>query len=216
MLITHRLYRVLYLLLGWALLSCGKNEPQEPVNTSGQVQRYPYRSAHIVYTYSDASIGTEETFIADYGNFEATYSDANVFNEVGVRPNKGVSIQRGPDLFQFERTVPQGRYIRIPFLDSIYQLKGNYPHYSVLVNKMLEDGMFQYEGTDIVCGLPAQKWQQVMGRMTLWIYNGLILKRAAMGERGIAVTTAVSVDTMKFVIPDSIHFQSLPPPVRGR
>ena len=113
--------------------------------------------------------------------------------------------------------------MRIPYFDSLYRLNKNFPHFSVLVNQMLDDGGFQLEGTDIVAGLPAQKWQQVMGRLTLWIYNGLILKRAVAGERGVAISTAVivdtlwQVDTMKFHIPDSIHFQSLPPPhVRGK
>jgi hypothetical protein len=112
---------------------------------------------------------------------------------------------------------PKGRKTTNQLLDSLYKLTSDIPSYSVIVDRTLEGGKFQLEGAEVVAGLPTQRWKQVMGQATIFLYNGIVLKRLIDGEKGaVFIQTAIKVDTLwkpdtnLFSLPKGMTFESGP------
>lgn len=180
-------------------------------------RRYPVKNVHIKYEITGDGIGIEDLYIADYGRYELVVSDYTSGITSMPRPNKYTIITRMADIYGITPDSSVGRKTHNQLLDSLYRLRSDIPSYSVIVDKTLEAGKFQLEGTEVVAGLPTQRWKQVMGPTTVFLYNGLILKRIVDGQKGaVFVQTAIKVDTLwkpdtsLFLLPKGITFESGP------
>jgi hypothetical protein len=193
------------------LISCSKMS--DPEETS--FKRYPFKSAHIKYEISGAGHGSEELYIYNFGEYELVVSDYVGALDGQPRPIKQSVITRAANVYVFSPGASVGRHILIRSLDSLYHLKNNFPSYTEALDGVLEQGKFQFEGSEVISGITAQCWRQVLGNTTLFFYNGLVLKRIIDGQSGnsmiqtaITVDTAWTADTSLFVLPSGITFQT--------
>jgi hypothetical protein len=180
-------------------------------------KRYPIKNAYIRYEISGDGQGSEDLYIADYGRYELVVSDYVSGISSELKPNKRTIITRFADIYSITPNSPVGRKTLNQSLDSLYKLTSDIPSYSQMVDKTLEGGKFQLEGSEIVAGFPTQRWKQVMGPTTIFLYNGIILKRVIDGQKGaLFVQTAIKVDTLwkpdtnLFSIPKGMTFESGP------
>ena len=204
---------LLYFFVAIMLSSCSKTT--EPVETS--FKRYPFKNVYIKYAITGDGSGTEELYIYNYGERELVKS--NYISTVGgqFRQNNQSVITRVGDLYIYVPGAPVGQHVHVRSLDSLYNLKENFPSYTEIIDSLLEQGKFQLEGSEIIAGVPTQRWKQVMGNVTLFYYKGLVLKRVVDGEDGtslvqsaISVDTVWNADTALFTLPAGMTFQNGP------
>jgi hypothetical protein len=201
------------LLFGLLAFSCSqKNELQET-----SFKRYPFKSVHVKYEITGDGVGTEDLYIDDYGRYELIKSDYISGITQQPTPNNHTLITRLADMYSTTPNSATGRTVHIRVLDSLYKLTTNIPSYSIMVERTLNDGKFQLEGTEVIAGILTQRWKQVMGPVTINLYNGLILKRVIDGQNGaVFVQTAIKVDTLwnsdtnLFSLPKGITFKEGP------
>jgi hypothetical protein len=180
-------------------------------------KRYPIKNAYIKYEITGDGAGSEDLYIADYGRYELVISDYISGISGMPKPNRGTILTRFADIYSVTSNSPTGRQTHNKPLDSLYKLTSDIPPYSFIVEKTLEAGKFQLEGSEVIAGFPTQRWKQVMGPTTVFLYNGIILKRIIDGKNGaLFIQTAIKVDTLwkpdtnLFLIPKGITFESGP------
>ncbi|HEY6172346.1 MAG TPA: hypothetical protein VIX80_08825 [Candidatus Kapabacteria bacterium] len=180
-------------------------------------KRYPIKNAYIQYEITGDGVGTEDLYIADYGRYEFVRSDYMSGISSLPTPVKRIIITRLADIYSYALDSPTGRKSHSQPLDSLYKLTSEIPPYSVIVEKTLEGGKFQLEGSEVVAGFPTQRWKQVMGPTTIFLYNGIVLKRVVDGKKGaLLIQTAIKVDTLwkpdtnLFSLPKGMTFESGP------
>lgn len=206
-------YLFVFVLLALVVSSCSNNDTASETS----LKRYPFKNVHIRYELSGAGKGEEEMYIANYGQFEIVRS--NYVGFLGQRsfPNVKTVLTRFGDIYITFPDSSTGHQYRMRSLDSLYKLKKDFPPYTEILDSVLEKGKYQLEGTEVVAGVLAQRWRQVMGNVTLCIYKGLVLKRIIEDQTGATlVQTAVvfdtlwNADTTMFSVPPSITFSKPP------
>ena len=193
--------------------SCSKSD--EPDNTL--FKRYPIKNVYIKYEITGDGVGGEDLYIADYGRSELVVSDYLSGMSSNARTNRRTILTRMAEIYAITPDSPVGRKTHNQILDSLYRLTSDVPSYSIVVDRTLESGKFQLEGSEVVAGFPTQRWKQVMGPTTIFLYNGLVLKRIVDGQSGaVFIQTAVKVDTLwkpdtnLFLVPKGMTFESGP------
>ncbi len=216
--------RLTFVLLVLAIVVSSCSNSENIGDTS--LKRYPFKNVHVRYVFSGAGNGSEELYIANYGEFELVKSNYVGFLGGRPLPNNRTVLTRFAEVFITTPGSSSGQQLRIRSLDSLYKLKADFPLYTEILDSVLEQGKFQLEGTEVVAGVTTQRWRQVMGNVTLCFYKGLVLKRIIEDQNGGAlIQTAVSIDTLwnvdtsLFIIPKAITFESnpaVPPPPQAQ
>jgi hypothetical protein len=189
-----------------ALVACNKNA--ETSKASPKLKRYPYENVHIKYEAKGSAEGTDEKFIADYGRYEAVYSEFLISTEQGTMPRKQMVITKEGDVYQVDLIRNQGKHAHVQVFDSLYKLRENIPTLEDMKTRLLTSGQFQPEGHELINGLLCERWHQAVGPITLFLYNNLVLKKIVEGQKGeyseftaTLVDTAWKYDSTKFAIP---------------
>jgi hypothetical protein len=210
---SSKFFVCIVIVMSIAISSCSQSGGADDAS----FKRYAIKNAYIKYEISGDGFGTEDLYIADYGRYELVVSDYLSGISSMPTPNKRTIITRLADIYAAAVDSPTGRRTRNQLLDSLYKLTSDIPPYSEIVDKTLEGGKFQLEGSEVVAGFPTQRWKQVMGPTTIFLYNGVVLKRVVDGKKGALFRqTAVSVDTLwkpdtsLFSIPKGVTFESGP------
>jgi hypothetical protein len=200
--------KILFCILPWIFaLGCKKNgEPfSGPPN---EMKRYPYERFHLTYEYSGDVRGTEEMFVSGYGKYEARYSKFDVLTPQEIHSSDNGAITRIADIYTIDFSKMLAIHEHSRSLDSLYHLEGSYiPSSKEYIEAEMKKKYFQNVATDIIEGKPALKWQEIDGHLTLWIWNGLLLRRHASSPEGSlemkikSIDTLWVVDTTKFSVP---------------
>lgn len=216
----QRFFILLVIVSGcFTIISCAEKSP----NDTQTFRRYPVKNVYVKYAISGDGVGTEEMYIKDYGLYELIVSDyVSGLASQQQRPKNQYTLTTGADAYMWKPDSAHGRMLRVKLLDSLYGIKENVPSYLDVMHKSFEAGMFQLEGTDMIAGLAAERWQQVMGPITVWVAKGIIVKRMVSGENGatfiqtaIMIDTAWTPDTSLFNVPSTITFEKIQPPPPG-
>lgn len=208
---TSKFFIFMALAIAFSVASC--TQSGGPHDTF--FKRYPIKNAYIKYEITGDGVGGEDLYIADYGRYELVVSDYLSGMSSQARTNRRSIITRMAEIYAITPDSPVGRKTHNHVLDSLYKLTSDIPPYSLIVDRTLEAGKFQLEGSEVVAGLPTQRWKQVMGPTTIFLYNGLILKRIVDGQKGaVLIQTAIKVDTLwkpdtnLFTVPKGMTFES--------
>jgi len=190
---TMRQVSAILVLLSLSLQSCKDNADAE----SEYFKRYPIKSAHIKYVITGDGDGVENLYFDDYGRYELIKSDFIAGISKEPKPVNQTMLTRLSEVYTMPNdTTSTPRRMKIMSLDSLYSLKNDIPPYSAIVNKTLEDGKFQLEGTEPVAGVLTERWRQVLGNTTIFLYRGVVLKRIFDSQNGaVFVQAAVEFDT---------------------
>jgi hypothetical protein len=202
------LSKILFCILpGLFTIGCKKSgEPfSGPIN---QMKRYPYERIHLTYEYSGDVRGTEDLFVSGYGKYEARHSKFEMFTDQGLKQSDNGSISRLSDMYKVDYALQKALHEHSRLLDSLYHLDNNdIPSPQAYLESDMKKNYFKSSGIDTVFGKPATKWEQADGIMTLWIWNGLLLRRHATSAEGSLdmkikeIDTLWTIDTTKFSIP---------------
>ncbi len=191
------------------LLVFGCKKTGEPVSNSiNDLKRYPYERIHLTYEYSGDVRGIEELFVSDYGKYEARHSKFEVLGPKEIHSSDNGAITRFADMYKVDYTQMQAAHDHVRSLDSLYHLEGkDIPTSQEYIEFEMKKNYFKNIGIDSVAGKPAIKWQQIDGVLTLWFWNGLLLRKHAISENGSLemtiknIDTLWTVDTTKFIVP---------------
>ncbi len=193
--------------LGLLVFGCKKSG--EPVSgSSNDMKRYPYDRVHLVYEYSGDVRGIEEFFVSGYGKYEARHSKFEVLGPKEIHSSDNGAITRLADMYKIDFTQMQAAHEHNRSLDSLYHLEGkDIPTPQEYIEAEMKKNYFKNIGIDTVAGKLTTKWQQIDGFLTLWIWNGLLLRKHATSENGSLemmiknIDTLWTVDTTKFIVP---------------
>lgn len=176
-----------------------------PINN---FKRYPYERFHLTYEYSGDVRGIEELFASEFGKYEARHSKIELFSTKGLHPSDNGSISRISDMYKVDYLLNSAVHTHINQMDSIFHLEsGDIPSPQAYLESEMKKNYFVKKGIDSIFGKLADRWEESEGKMTLWIWNGLLLRRHANSSEGYLdmkikeVDTLWSVDTSKFSIP---------------
>jgi hypothetical protein len=180
-------------------------------NYSGSLnafKRYAYERFHLTYEYTGDIRGTEELFASGYGKYEARHSKFDIFSPKGVHQSDNGSITRITDVYTVDYTLRSIAHEHVAALDSIYHLEADdIPTPQTYLESQMKKNYFKNAGIDTIAGKPATRWQQSDNQMTLWIWNGILLRRYVTSPEGSLdlkitdIDTLWAVDTTKFAIP---------------
>ena len=191
------------------IFSIGCKKSGEPF--SGQLnafKRYSYEQFHLTYEYSGDVRGTEELFASDYGKYEARQSKLDIFSPKEIHSSDNGSITRLTDIYTIDNLQKSVFHEHLSPLDSLYHLDADdIPSPQGYLESSMKRNYFKNTGVDSIAGKLATRWQQIDGNMTLWIWNGLLLRRHLSSSEGTLdmiiknIDTLWKVDTTKFSIP---------------
>ena len=196
-----------WVLPGLLVFGCKKSgEPfSGPLN---ELKRYPYERFHLTYEYSGDVRGTEEMFVSGYGKYEARHSKFEIFSDQGVHASDNGSLSRLTDLYKIDYVLRRALHEHSRPLDSLYHLNAdNIPSPQAYLESEMQRNYFKNSGIDTMLGKPATRWQHADNIMTLWVWNGLLLRRQTSSAEGSLdmkireIDTLWTVDTAKFSIP---------------
>jgi len=203
-------------LLSIALLAAGCKKEQ-PV-TPGEFHRYPIEHIHVHYIYSGLGRGTEDLYFDQYGRRETKYVNWEHIEEKALRPMIRLTISVGPDIYTCLLDRGEGTHWKDPQLDSLFHLSAaNIPSPEKITQTILSE-KGKLVGQDTVLGLKADIWKITGTPLELYIWKGVLLKRASVAAGDTVVVTAVSIDTVRrpnesaFVVPGGIKMRERPLP----
>ena len=192
-----------------ALLAFGCKKSGEPFSgPPNDLKRYPYERLHVSYEYSGDVRGTEDLFVSGYGKYEIRQSKFDIFTPKEVHSSNTGTITRFADIFTMDFSQMRAIHDHPRFLDSLYHLEGNdIPSPQEYMETDLKRNYFKNTGIDIIAGKPTTRWEQIDGNLTLWIWNGLLIRKHANSENGSLDMTIKNIDTLwvvdttKFIVP---------------
>ena len=117
-------------------------------------------------------------------------------------------ITKISDLYSLDNTHRVYVHSHVNSLDSLFHLDPNdIPTPAQYTEAEMKNNLLKNTGQDSVAGKLALRWQLTDGDLTMWTWNGILLKKlAGSGENNITMTiknldSTWAVDTTKFLIP---------------
>jgi len=201
-------YTILILLCANVIVSgCKKTgEPYSgPINS---LKRYPFEHFHLTYGFSGDARGSEEVFVAGYGRYEAQINKSEILTAKGVQSANHTIITRFADMYSLDYSRRNLQHIHSGYLDSLYHLdQSDVPSPQQYLEFEMKRNLLKNTGFDTVAGKTVQRFQLIDGNMTMWIWNGMLLRKYAGSQEGYldmkvtSIDTLWTVDTTKFTIP---------------
>jgi hypothetical protein len=189
---------------------CKNNGEQDSVQIN-TFKRYPFERLHLTYTFSGDARGTEEVFASDYGKYEAQISKSDIFSPQQVNQENRANITRIADVYLADYSKKTLEHNHLSYLDSLYHLnEKDIPASPQYMEFEMKRNLMKNTGTDTIAGKLASRWQLIDGNMTMWIWNGILVKKYAGNEEGYldmtikSIDTNWTVDTTKFMIPQGL------------
>src|SRR5579872_1890831 len=189
------------------LSACGKKSGDfsGPLNS---FKRYPYEDFHISYEISGDGRGTEEIYVSGYGKYEAQYSKTEIFGSRGISQEDHTLITKVADVYAIDNLQRVYVHNHVNGLDSLFHLDAkDIPTPAQFTEAEMKNNLLKNTGQDSIAGKIALRWQLTDGNLTMWTWNGILLKKfAGSGENNITMMiknfdSTWVVDTTKFMIP---------------
>jgi hypothetical protein len=211
--------QVVFLALAVAIFYGCSKKSGDNSGPANAFKRYPYRNFHVSYDISGDARGSEDVYVADYGKFESEYSKTEMFTPRGVMPEDHTLITRISDVYEMDNMQKRFNHRHIDALDSVYHLDPkDMPNPEQYMESEMIKGFLKNTGQEMIAGKLATKWQPVDGSMSMWIWNGILLRKFAPNEGGPGITMMVKnfdstwvVDTTKFMVPKDYKEGNLQP-----
>ncbi|MEI8134477.1 MAG: hypothetical protein WCH46_05280 [bacterium] len=203
------IHRILFFLALSTILFSGCNKGNDFSGPINSFKRYPYEKFHLSYELTGNARGTEEVYVAGYGKDEAQFSNSEIFGEQGgINAEHHILITHISRVYTVDTDRRNFMTTHMVHLDSLYHLdEKDIPTPIQYMQSEMKTNFLKNVGSDIVDGKPTSKWQMGDGEVTVWMWNGILVKKTAgVGENTIVMTiknidTLWAVDTMKFKIP---------------
>jgi hypothetical protein len=171
-------------------------------------KRYPYERLHITYELGGDARGTEEVYISQYGKYEAQFSKSEVFSPQGIVSENHAIITRLSDAYTVDYDKHTYEHNHQKSFDSLYSLdEKDVPTPGQYFDWEMKSNLLRNTGTDTIAGKLASRWHSDDGNMTVWAWNGILMRKyIGTEERGIdmkivSIDSLWNVDTTKFILP---------------
>jgi len=202
---------------GIFFISCGRKGGEPFSGPLNNLKRYPYEKFHATYEFSGDARGDEELVVADYGKYELRRTKSDMFSPESVDSEDKGAITLGVEVYSMDFKKHTAVHQRMQYLDSLYHLAANeMPTAQQYFESEMKKNFFINTGSDTIAGKLATRWHQNEGALTLWIWNGILLrKHTQMDSKSFDMTiktldTLSAVDTSTFRVPQGFQIIDIP------
>ena len=189
---------LLVVVLLLSLTSCSQNSKSD----KSSYQKYPFKSAVIVYNISGNSAGTKTTYIDDYGYKQAEISEITTKIMGFKTKEKKEVITVGSEIFTVDHETNKVVKTNNPYAEKYAKNVGE--DYIKTGEEVLIGLGFEKTGSETILGKDCTIWR---GMNAIWTWKGLVLKSetSIMGmsiiETATSIKTDVNMDADKFKVP---------------